>query len=96
VHRLLVPGGHYLMTEPNASSNLEDNIGHPFAPLMYATSTLDCLTVSLAEGGGGLGTVFGEQKAVEMLTQAGFTGITVVPAPGDPMDGVFIAAKPAA
>jgi hypothetical protein len=40
--------------------------------------------------------VFGEQKAVEMLTQAGFTGITVVPAPGDPMDGVFIAAKPAA
>jgi hypothetical protein len=33
--------------EPKLSSNLEDNIGHPFAPLLYATSTLHCLTVSL-------------------------------------------------
>jgi hypothetical protein len=47
--------------------------GHPFAPLLYA----DCLTVSLAEGGAGLGTELGERKAIEMLTETGFTGITV-------------------
>jgi hypothetical protein len=57
-------------------------------------STLHRLAVSLAEGGAGLGTAFGEQKAIEMLTEGGFTGITVTPAPGDPMGGVFVAAKP--
>ena len=83
VHGSLAPGGHYLMMEPKASSNLEDNIGHPFAPLLYATSALHC-TVFLAGGGAGPGTTFGEQKVIEMLTVAGFTGITVAPAPGDP------------
>ena len=96
VHRLLAPGGHYLMTEPRASSNLGDNIGHPSAPLLYAVSTLHCLTVSLAEGSAGLGTAFGEQKAIALFTEAGFTGITVTPTPGDPMGGVFVATKPAA
>jgi len=55
----------------------------------------DDLTVSLAEGGAGLGTAFGEQKAVELLTEAGFTGITVTPAPGDPLGGVFVATRSA-
>jgi 2-polyprenyl-3-methyl-5-hydroxy-6-metoxy-1,4-benzoquinol methylase len=95
VHRSLAPGGHYLMMEPKASSNLEDNIGHPMAPLLYAVSTLHCLTVSLAEGGAGLGTAFGEQKAIELLTEASFTDITVTPAPGDPLGGVFVAMRPA-
>lgn len=96
VHRSLAPGGRYLMMEPKLSSNLEDNIGHPFAPLLYATSTLHCLTVSLAEDGAGLGTAFGEQKAVELLSGAGFTGITVTPSPGDPLGGTFVSTKPAA
>jgi hypothetical protein len=63
LHRSLAPGGHYLMMGPKASSNLEDNIGHPMAPLLYAVSTLHCLTVSLAEGGAGLGTAFGEHTS---------------------------------
>ena len=95
VHRSLGAGGHYLMMEPKASSNLEDNIGNPTAPLLYAVSTLHCLTVSLAEGGAGLGTAFGEQKAIELLSEAGFTGITVTPAPGDPLGGLFVATRPA-
>ena len=48
VHHALVPSGSYLMVEARASSRLEDNIGNPLAPLLYATSTLHCLTVSLA------------------------------------------------
>ena len=58
-------------------------------------STLHCLTVSLAEGGAGLGTAFGEQKALELLAAAGFGSVQVHPAPGDPMDGVFVAYKEA-
>jgi 2-polyprenyl-3-methyl-5-hydroxy-6-metoxy-1,4-benzoquinol methylase len=89
----LAPGGTYLMVEPNVSSNLEDNIGNPLAPLVYSVSTLHCLTVSLAHGGAGLGTAWGEQKARELLAGAGFVDIEVHPAPGDPLDGVFVAHK---
>jgi hypothetical protein len=39
------------------------NIGRPAAPVRHAISTLHCLTVSLAHGGAGIGTVFGEQHA---------------------------------
>ena len=56
VYAALVPGGTYLMQEPHVSSNLEDNLTNPVAPLVYAISTLHCLTVSLAHGGAGLGT----------------------------------------
>ena len=45
------------------SSNLEDNLANPMAPFIYAVSTLHCLTVSLADGGAGLGTAWGEQTA---------------------------------
>jgi hypothetical protein len=66
------------------------------APIVYSVSTLHCLTVSLAEGGAGLGTAFGEQNALELLADAGFEDVSVHAHPTDPMDGVFITHKPAA
>ena len=90
----LRPGGTYLMVEPHMQTNLEDNIGNPMAPMMYATSTLHCLTVSLAEGGAGLGTCFGEQKAIELLADAGFGEVAVLPHPADPIDGIFVTHRP--
>ncbi len=63
------------------------------APTLYATSTLHCLTVSLAHGGAGIGTVFGEQLARRMLTEAGFGEIEVHPAPGDPANAVYVIRK---
>jgi SAM-dependent methyltransferase len=93
MHNALVPGGSYLMVEPRLSSSLEHDIGNPMAPLLYATSTLHCLTVSLEQGGAGLGTAFGEQKALELLAAAGFGAVEIHPAPGDPLDGVFVAHK---
>ena len=96
IYGALVPGGTYLMAEPYASSNLEDNIANPMAPMLYAISTLHCLTVSLAHGGAGLGTAFGEQKARELLADAGFVDVTVTPSPADPSDAVYLATKPAA
>lgn len=94
IHDSLKPGGVYVMVEPRVSSNLEDNLAHPMAPLIYGVSTLHCLTVSLAEDGAGLGTAFGEQVARQLLADAGFVGVEVHPAPGDPLDAAFIARKP--
>jgi SAM-dependent methyltransferase len=85
----LAPDGIYLAMEPRASSNLEDNIGNPFAPWLYGISVLHCMTVSLAEGGAGLGTAWGEQTARRFLAEAGFTSVEVVEAPG-PQNSVYI------
>ena len=85
----LAPDGIYLMVEPKASSHLEDNIGNPFTPYMYGMSVLHCMTVSLAVGGAGLGTVWGEQTARRMLAEAGFTAVEVVDAPG-PQNSIYI------
>jgi SAM-dependent methyltransferase len=94
IHRALVPGGVFVMKEPRLSSNLEDNIGIPFAPMAYAVSTLHCMTISLAEGGVGLGTAFGEQLARRMLADTGFANVIVHEAPADPRSGLFVSARP--
>jgi 2-polyprenyl-3-methyl-5-hydroxy-6-metoxy-1,4-benzoquinol methylase len=85
----LAPGGIYLMVEPKASSRLEENIGNPFASYMYGMSVLHCMTVSLAAGGAGLGTAWGEQTARRMLGEAGFASVEVVDAPG-PQNSIYI------
>lgn len=82
------------MFDIKASSNLEDNIGNPMAPLLYAISVLHCMTVSLAVGGAGLGTAWGEQLATRMLTGAGFEVVSVSDVPDDPMDSVYLCRKP--
>lgn len=92
IHQALAPDGVYLMIEPRASSRLEDNIGNPFAPYMYGMSVLHCMTVSLAEGGTGLGTAWGQQLARSMLAEAGFASVEVVDAPG-PQNNIFICRK---
>ena len=90
----LAPDGVYLMVEPRASSRLEDNLGNPFTPYMYAISVLHCLTVSLAEGGAGLGTAWGEQTARRLLAEAGFGAVEVFDAPG-PQNSIFVCRLPA-
>jgi SAM-dependent methyltransferase len=85
----LAPGGVYVAMEPRASSNLEENVENPFAPWMYGVSVLHCMTVSLAVGGAGLGTVWGEQTARRFLAEAGFESVETVAAPG-PQNTLFI------
>jgi hypothetical protein len=81
------------MDEPRVSTRLEDNLDNPMAPFTYAVSTLHCLTVSLAVGGAGLGTAWGEQLAIEMLQDAGFGRVDVHDAPGDPGNAVFVTTR---
>jgi SAM-dependent methyltransferase len=93
IYAALADGGWFVMKEPHAADNLEDNIANPMASILYAVSTLHCMTVSLAHGGAGIGTVFGEQLARTMLADAGFVEIEVHPAPGDPGDAVYVSRK---
>jgi hypothetical protein len=93
IGRALRSGGTFLMVDVAASSRLEENIENPFAPFLYGVSVMHCMTVSLAQGGEGLGTVWGEQKAREPLTEAGLADIDVKRVEGDPINNVYIATK---
>jgi SAM-dependent methyltransferase len=91
VHRSLRPDGTYLMVDMNAQSNLEGNIGVPWASLLYAMSTFHCMSVSLGQGGDGLGTVWGVQTAQRMLRDAGFTEVVLHELEEDPFNAYFVA-----
>jgi SAM-dependent methyltransferase len=89
----LRPGGTYLCVEPLASSHLHENLELPSAPMMYTISTMHCMTVSLAYGGEGLGTAWGEQLAIEKLTNAGFADIEVTGNKADRANHYLVARK---
>ena len=90
VREALAPHGLFFLREPHAADRLEDNVGNPTAPIMYSVSTLHCLTVSLAHGGAGIGTAFGEGLARTLLTEAGFVPPAIHPAPGTPFDAIYV------
>jgi 2-polyprenyl-3-methyl-5-hydroxy-6-metoxy-1,4-benzoquinol methylase len=75
IHSVLETGGTFIMQDIAGSSYLEKNLDHPIGPFGYTISTMHCMTVSLSQGGAGLGTMWGEELAERMLTDAGFTGI---------------------
>lgn len=77
IAQALRQSGVYLMQDIRASSHVDRNLDHPIAPMLYTISCLHCMSVSLASGGAGLGAVWGEEIAVEMLYKAGFTTVDV-------------------
>ena len=89
----LDPDGTFLMQDIAASSHVHKNIDHPVGPLLYSISVMHCMTVSLAANGTGLGTMWGEEKAREMLQEAGFTKIDVKKLPHDFQNAFYIIQK---
>ncbi len=85
--------GVFLMGDIAFSSRLEDNVGNPLATTVFAFSVFHCLTVSLAYGGEGLGTAWGEQRARELLAEAGFSGVETAQVDGDPLNLYYIARR---
>jgi 2-polyprenyl-3-methyl-5-hydroxy-6-metoxy-1,4-benzoquinol methylase len=93
IHRALRPGGVFLMVDVKASSQVEDNIGVPFAAYLYTVSTMHCMSVSLGLDGDGLGTVWGRQLATTMLADAGFPDVAVHEIDSDPINFYYVARK---
>ena len=91
IRRALRPDGRYLMVDIKASSNLEDNLELPWASFPYAASTVHCMSVSLGQGGDGLGTVWGIQPAERMIREAGFSDVVVHDLEADPFNAYFVA-----
>jgi 2-polyprenyl-3-methyl-5-hydroxy-6-metoxy-1,4-benzoquinol methylase len=83
IRSCLAPDGVFLMQDIRASSALDRNLDHPLAPFLYAISVMHCMTVSLAQGGAGLGTMWGEERARAMLADAGFGEVSVHTLPHD-------------
>ena len=90
IRRSLKDDGVFVMVDIKASSHLEENCANPIAPLLYGVSVLHCMTVSLAYGGAGLGTAWGEQLACSMLRDARFSSIEVNEIPQDPFNLVYV------
>jgi 2-polyprenyl-3-methyl-5-hydroxy-6-metoxy-1,4-benzoquinol methylase len=91
IRQRLAPDGLFLMQDIRASSALERNVDHPLAPFLYAVSVMHCMTVSLAQGGAGLGTMWGEERAREMLADAGFGEVSVHTLPHDIQNCFYVA-----
>jgi hypothetical protein len=86
------PDGVFLMQEISGSGHVHTDLKHPLGPFLYTISCMHCMSVSLAAGGPGLGAMWGKQKALAMLRDAGFASVRVETLPHDPMNDFYIAA----
>jgi len=77
IYKSLKSKGNFLMQDIAGSTYHHENYDHPIAPLLYTVSCMHCMTVSLAQGGMGLGAMWGKEKALEMLNEAGFNDIVI-------------------
>ncbi len=90
IRRTLRPGGVYLMQDIAESSHVHENLDHPLGPLLHTVSTMHCMTVSLAQDGAGLGTMWGDQLARQMLWTAGFGSVERHDLAHDPVNACYV------
>lgn len=74
VRQSLKPDGTWMIVEPRAGDNLEDNL-NPVGRVFYAASTCVCVPASLAQDGPALGAQAGEKRLRGILEKGGFTKI---------------------
>lgn len=75
IHRALKAQGVYLMQDISGSSHVHKDLDHPIGTFLYTVSCMHCMTVSLAQGGKGLGAMWGEETTREYLHKAGFRSV---------------------
>jgi ubiquinone/menaquinone biosynthesis C-methylase UbiE len=93
VHHILKKGGAFSMVDIAAETDVAQNMAHPMAPFLYTVSLMHCLPVGLVENGQGLGMMWGRQRALGMLHEAGFEDVSVVEIPDDAFNFHFFCRK---
>lgn len=93
VNHILAPGGMFSMVDIAAHSTHRQNLDHPMGPFLYTVSLMHCLPVGLIDGGAGLGMMWGQEQAVDLLRQAGFSEISVCEIPQDSFNLHFFCRK---
>ncbi|MEZ5363815.1 MAG: class I SAM-dependent methyltransferase [Bryobacterales bacterium] len=78
IREVMAEDGVWLWSEPNASHEPNEN-RNPVGRVFQSVSPMHCMTVSLAHGGAGLGTVIGEKGARELAEQGGFGSFERLP-----------------
>ncbi|MEM9791276.1 MAG: class I SAM-dependent methyltransferase [Planctomycetota bacterium] len=96
ISRALRPGGLYFCQDIKGQSSHADNMDHPLAPFMYTVSMMHCMSVSLGQGGRGLGAMWGRQVAERMFAEAGFGSVEVHELEHDPINYFYLCRHAAA
>jgi len=91
IQRMLKPDGAFLWSEAEVGGRLEDNL-NPIGRTLYGASTMHCMTVSLAQGGEGLGSAIGENLARSLAAEAGFPSFARLPVK-NPFHQIYLARK---
>jgi 2-polyprenyl-3-methyl-5-hydroxy-6-metoxy-1,4-benzoquinol methylase len=78
IREALTDDGTLFWSEPNASDNPLDR-RNPVGKTFSSLSPFHCMTVSLAHGGEGLGTIIGESGARKLAAAAGFSTFEKLP-----------------
>jgi 2-polyprenyl-3-methyl-5-hydroxy-6-metoxy-1,4-benzoquinol methylase len=93
INRALKPDGVYLMQDISGTGHVHKDTDHPLGTLLYTVSCMHCMTVSLAQGGEGLGAMWGEEKTLEYLRRAGFRSVTKKRLAHDVQNNWYVAHK---
>lgn len=90
IRKTLRADGVYLAQDIHASSHHHGDRDHPLGTLLYTISVMHCMTVSLSQGGEGLGTMWGRERAREYFDKAGFRHIEVHQLPHDVQNDYWV------
>lgn len=90
IRRSLASDGVYIAQDINGSRHVHQNLEHPIGTLLYTVSCMHCMTVSLAQGGAGLGAMWGRETAQEMFAAAGFSHTEVHELPHDVQNCYYV------
>lgn len=93
IAQALRPDGVFLMQEIAGSSHVDEDVEHPIGTFLYTVSCMHCMTVSLSDGGAGLGAMWGSETASRMLKEAGFSEVQIESLPHDVINHYYTARK---
>ena len=93
ISKALKDDGTFLVQDIKGSSVLENNFDNPVAAFLYTISCMHCMTVSLSQGGAGLGAMWGKELAQQMFGDAGFNNVDVKELDHDIINYYYVCSK---